>query len=254
MIAILNDVTKCTGCERCVAACTKANHLPDRVAYPWSKGDGLSAERFTSIVRFKGRYVRKQCRHCVEPACASACPVAALRKTPEGPVIYDEDRCLGCRYCMMACPFGIPRYQWESPAPYVRKCTMCYETRIKNGQPPACTEACPNKATIFGDRDELMGRARSLAAASAGALTVYGDTEVGGTCVIYLAPPGLNLAVGGPVPSGSLPKLTATAMAAVPPVFVGVGALMGGLSWVIGRRQRLQSEASVSPEEKDKKA
>ena len=94
--------------------------------------------------------MRKQCRHCAEPACVSVCPVGALRKTPEGPVIYDGSLCMGCRYCMMACPYGIPRYTWLETVPYVRKCVLCHG-KIKSGElkQPACTAACPTGATVF---------------------------------------------------------------------------------------------------------
>ena len=110
-VAILTDVTKCVGCLECLSACKTQNHLGTDVPRVWQKNDGLSAENWTSVLQKDGpHYIRKQCRHCLEPACASACPVGALHKTPEGAVVYDSDKCLGCRYCMMACPYGIPRY------------------------------------------------------------------------------------------------------------------------------------------------
>ena len=242
MKGILTDVTKCIGCEKCVAACAAENQLPPQSHARWTRDDGLSAERFTAIERRDGAYVRKQCRHCLDPACASACPVGALHKTAEGPVVYDGDKCLGCRYCMMACPFGIPRYQWSSAVPYVRKCTMCYENRLKQGREPACTEACPTKATIFGERDELLAEAHRRLRETPGKYreTVWGETDVGGTSVLYVAPMSLEfLALGNDVRGRVLPQLTATAMSAVPPVFVGVGAVLGGLRWIIGRRQKL---------------
>ena len=123
-------------------------------------------------------YVRKQCRHCLEPACASACPVGALHKTDLGAVVYDAARCMGCRYCMMACPYGIPRYTWDAAVPYVRKCILCY-SRIEQGRQPACTEACPSKATIFGDRDELLAEAHRRIAENPGQYgkKVWGEKE-----------------------------------------------------------------------------
>jgi len=128
-MAILTDVTRCTGCEKCVDACKDEYELgEDR---PWrgqSAIDDLSASRYTTIVNKPGNHhVRQQCRHCLEPACVSACIVGALQKTPEGPVIYDAKKCIGCRYCLMSCPFDIPRYDWDRAVPYVRKCTMCYD-------------------------------------------------------------------------------------------------------------------------------
>lgn len=156
MKAILTDTTKCIGCRECVLACKKEYHLEPETPRRWEREDGLSARNWTSIVqRPNGKFIRKQCRHCINPACVSACPVQALKKTPEGAVIYDSSRCMGCRYCMIACPYGIPRYDWDQPVPYVRKCILCYD-RIKDGGQPACVEACPTEATIFGNRDELL--------------------------------------------------------------------------------------------------
>lgn len=187
---ILNDTTLCTGCERCVEACKQENHLGADLPRRWKQSiDDLSSTRFTTIVRREGsRFVRRLCRHCEHPACVSACIVGALQKTAEGPVLYDSGKCIGCRYCMMSCPYGIPRYDWESPTPYVRKCTMCYP-RIRSSRVPACVEACPEKATIFGSREEMIREAyhriknnpkRYLQA-------VVGETEVGGTSVIYIS-------------------------------------------------------------------
>ena len=110
MIGILTDVTRCVGCSKCVEACVQAGELGPDVATPQEAGDGLSSRRFTTVVEQPaGHYVRKHCRHCLEPTCVSVCPVGAMRKTPEGPVIYDSSDCLGCRYCMLSCPYGIPR-------------------------------------------------------------------------------------------------------------------------------------------------
>jgi len=254
MKAILTDVTLCIGCEECVRACRIENRLGEERPYRWIRTDDrLSADRFTSIVRKDGYFVRKQCRHCLEPACVTACPVGALHKTPEGPVVYDPKKCLGCRYCMMACPFGIPRYSWYSPAPYIRKCTMCYETRIRKGLQPACTEACPTNATIFGERDELLKEAHERISENPERYLpkVFGQTEVGGTAVMYLSPVELDiLALGLPVGDDPLPVRTLPAMMAVPPVFVGMGVLMAGLYWVIERRNRLRSDNSEPKDDK----
>jgi formate dehydrogenase iron-sulfur subunit len=252
MKAILTDITKCIGCNECVAACTETNGLGKEIAYRWRSNDGLSSERFTSILRKKGYHVRKQCRHCLEPACVSACPVGALKKTPEGAVVYDDTRCLGCRYCMMACPFGIPRYLWSSPVPYVRKCTMCYTTRLQQGQQPACTEACPEEATIFGERDALLEEAHRRISDKPQLYLpkVFGESEVGGTAVLYLSPIALDfLSLGKPLDDRPMPDRTALAMAAVPPAFLGMGALMGGIYWVIERRRRLRKNTTAEKDD-----
>jgi formate dehydrogenase iron-sulfur subunit len=243
--AILTDVTKCIGCGQCELACKKANHLPDDVPRRWDAGDGLTARNWTSIVSGpKQSYARKQCRHCLEPACVSACPVGAMHKTEIGAVIYDSAKCMGCRYCMMACPYGIPRYEWASAVPYVRKCILCYD-RIRAGQQPACTEVCPVKATIFGDRDTLLAEAHRRIAGKPNLYInhVWGETEAHGSSVLYVSDVDLSFLTGGhEIPSDPLPEKTAAAMEAVPFTFCGVLALMGGIDWVIARRMKLQKE------------
>ncbi|MBU3917725.1 4Fe-4S dicluster domain-containing protein, partial [bacterium] len=159
MKGILTDVTKCIGCERCVEGCVRKNKLPRDFLAHFKGKDKLSANRFTAIEKIPGkkegtwRMVRRQCMHCLEPSCQAACLVGALVKTPDGAVTYDASKCIGCRYCMLACPFSIPRYQYDKPLPYVRKCKMDETCRVKGGR-PACTSACPTGATIFGTRDD----------------------------------------------------------------------------------------------------
>jgi formate dehydrogenase iron-sulfur subunit len=240
--AILTDVTKCIGCLECVAACKRENKLEPDLPRMWQKSDGLSAENWTSIVRRQEkRYVRKQCRHCLEPACASACPVGALHKTEKGAVVYDSGKCLGCRYCMMACPYGIPRYDWDQPVPYVRKCILCY-SRLSEGRQPACTEACPTGATIFGDRDELIAEARRRITQQPNVYVdrIWGEHEVGGTSVLYISDVDLCFLSYQPrLGEKPMPETTAIAMNAVPFAFVGMGGLMAGINWIIQRRNKL---------------
>jgi formate dehydrogenase iron-sulfur subunit len=244
--AILTDTTLCTGCEKCVEACKSANELGKDVARRWTRRiDDLSSTRYTTIIRRPGdHFVRQQCRHCLEPACASACLVGALHKTPEGPIIYDSDKCMGCRYCMMACPYGVPRYDWDKPIPYVRKCTMCYQ-RVRDGGQPACVEACPQQATMFGRRDVLLEEAHRRIRDNPGKYVdrVFGETEIGGTSVIYVSDVPLDfLAFRPELDNEPLPELTWAALAKVPPLIVGVGGVMTGLWWIIGRRMKLAEE------------
>ena len=122
--------------------------------------------------------------HCNEPTCVSVCLVGAFKKTDTGAVIYDETKCIGCRYCMQACPFEVPRYEWSSVSPRIQKCKMCYE-RIAAGGKTACAEACMFDATVFGDRDDLIKEARKRIDANPATYVnyIYGLTEVGGTSV-----------------------------------------------------------------------
>ena len=245
--AILIDTTRCTGCDRCVAACKAENELgPDRLRAGQRRVDDLSATRFSTVRWLEGdHYVRQQCRHCLEPACVSACLVGAMQKTPEGPVIYDADRCMGCRYCLLACPFDVPRYDWEAAVPTVRKCTLCYP-RLREEREPACVEACPEKALLFGPRPDLLREAhRRLQVHPERYLPhVYGEHEVGGTSVLMLS--NFPLAeLGWPnTPDRPLPQLTWAALDKVPATVVAVSALMGGLHWIIARRMRLAAAAA----------
>lgn len=241
MKAILTDTTLCIGCNECVAACKKANDLPADLPRRWYKPDGLSARNWTSVIRRPGgKYVRKQCRHCLEPACEAVCPVGALEHTPEGPVVYHADKCIGCRYCMLACPYGVPRYDWDRAAPFIEKCTFCTTREDKPGV-PACTEVCPTKATIFGERDELLAEAKKRLKANP-KLKLYGDSdEIGGTCVLYVSDIDLGfLSYGKDLGSRPLPDTIQVPIKSTPYVFLGVGAVLLGVNWIVGRRMKLQ--------------
>lgn len=248
--AILTDTSKCIGCRQCVIACKRENKLAPEVPRRWNRDDGLSARNWTAIEDLPGgKFVRKQCRHCLEPACVSACPVGALQKTELGPVIYDGEKCMGCRYCMMACPYSIPRYDWDETVPYVRKCILCYE-RLKAGGQPACTEACPTGATIFGDRSDLISIAHERIKKEPDKYIdkVWGEHEVGGTSVMYVSNTDLSfLTQGRDLGDEPVPNRTKLAMNAVPFAFVGMASAMAGVNWIIGRRMKLQREPELAP-------
>jgi formate dehydrogenase iron-sulfur subunit len=248
-VAILTDTTRCTGCEKCVAACKEENELGRD--HPWrgqAAVSDLSSTRFCTIIRRPNEhYVRQQCRHCLEPACVSACLVGAMQKIPEGPVTYDPDKCMGCRYCLAACPYSIPRYEWHERVSYVRKCTFCIH-RIREGGIPACVEACPEEATVFGSRSELLEEAHRRLDANPGQYypRVFGEHEVGGTSVLYISDIPLDFLAWhpdlGPQP---LPERTWAALHKVPPLMLGVGGLMTGIYWIIGRRIKLASQTAL---------
>jgi formate dehydrogenase iron-sulfur subunit len=210
--------------------------------------DGLSSTRFSTVLRRSGEhFVKQQCRHCLDPACVSACLVGAMQKTPEGPVIYDSELCMGCRYCLVACPYGVPRYEWDEAVPYVRKCTLCYP-RLKEGKEPACVEACPNEALLFGSRPDLLREAHRRIAANPGRYLdhVFGEKEVGGTSVLYVSDVDLGfLGWGGHLGDEALPPLSWASLEKVPPVVVGMATLMGGIHWVIRRRMQLAARAAA---------
>lgn len=258
--AILTDTTLCTGCETCVHACQQEYDLGRDRAWRWKQRiDDLSATRFTTIIRRPdNKFVRQQCRHCVEPACVSACIVAALQKSEKGPVTYDSDRCMGCRYCMMACPYGIPRYSWEQSVPLVKKCIFCPH-RLEEGRQPACTESCPYGATIFGTRAQMIEEANSRFAKNPGKYftkpgasqpELFGFDEVGGVSVLYVSDINLDFLGWRPeLGEEPLPALTWAALSKVPPIVLGVTAGMSALYWIVGRRMRLQAERAAAVEQ-----
>ncbi len=246
MKAILVDVTRCTGCERCVEACIQENEL-DPVKAQVDRAvtkDGLSENRYLSVPKVAdGRFVRLSCMHCLEPSCVSACLVGGLTKTPEGPVVYDPEKCIGCRYCMLACPFHIPRYEWGSTVPFVRKCSLCFQ-RLQEGREPACVEACPEEALRFGERDDLLREAHRIIAQGRGRYLdrVWGEHEFGGTSVLYISDVDLGV-MGWPEPEAeAIPALTEPLIAKTPFIGMGVMGSLLGINWVIRRRMRLACE------------
>ena len=242
MRALLLDFTKCIGCGACVEACRTQNQLPA------SEPTGLDDRNFTIVktVSVGGQDVnyRRMCMHCLEPTCESVCPVGALRKTADGPVVYDASLCLGCRYCLQACPFNVPRYEWSSLNPRVRKCNFCSD-RLARGLPNACAEACPTGATLAGEREELLRIARDRLAAEPGKYVphIYGEREAGGTSVLVLSPIPFEKA-GLPVnlSEDPLPMLTFRVLRRIPHIATFGGALLTGLWWITNRRNEVAKE------------
>ena len=195
---VLFDSTKCIGCRKCEAACNKVNELP-APAVPFDDLTVMDKRRrthhdtFTVVNKYvvgdKPVYRKQQCNHCLEPACASACFVGAFKKDKTGAVSYDASKCVGCRYCMIACPFEIPTYEYHDPiTPRVRKCTLC-QPRIEEGKLPGCVEGCPKGALVFGRREDLLGIARERIRKHPDMYIdhIYGENEMGGTSWLYIS-------------------------------------------------------------------
>ncbi len=198
--AMLIDTTRCIGCRSCQVACKSWNDLPaGRTAFTEDGANPphLDASNFTRVLFAetvaadgtpRWTFVKRQCMHCLEPACAAVCPVGALVKTASGPVVYRDDRCIGCRVCMLACPFSVPKYEWSARVPYVRKCTFCAD-RQAMGKKPSCAAACPSGAITYGAREELVREAHRRIDASPRRYhpAVFGEHTGGGTSMLYLS-------------------------------------------------------------------
>jgi formate dehydrogenase iron-sulfur subunit len=234
--AMLIDITMCIGCNTCQDACKRENKLPGGAE------TRLSPTAFTVLEEHDGITVRRLCQHCEAPTCASVCPVGALTKTTEGPVVYDATKCIGCRYCIQACPFQVPRYEWSSTYPRVRKCRFCYE-RVRNGQQTACAEACPTGATKFGTRDGLIREAFARIQAEPGKYVnrIYGQGEVGGTSILYITSvPFEQLGFKTRLGTDPLPELTINVLSKIPTVVTVGGAFLAGIYWITNRREEVR--------------
>jgi Fe-S-cluster-containing dehydrogenase component len=237
-VAVLNDTTRCIGCRACEKACAEAHGFE----VPNVENDNAlettrntSEARWTVVNRFQTEkgpvFVKKQCLHCWQPACASACLTNAMYKTQDGPVIWRPNKCMGCRYCMVACPFSIPKFEYNSWNPKIQKCSMCWE-RLEQGKKPACVEACPVETLMFGKKRELMeiARVRIYNHPTKYVRQVYGELEVGGTGWLYLsAVPFEQLGFKTDLGTTPYPEYTKEFLYGVPLVLFGAPALLLGL-------------------------
>lgn len=238
-LGVLVDTTRCIGCRACEVGCAEAHGLP----VPDPAGDGaLEAVRDTSTTQLTvvnrydtdaGEvYVKKQCMHCWQPACASACLTNAMLKTEEGPVVWREGKCMGCRYCMVSCPFDVPKAEYERPDPGIRKCDLCWD-RLQAGARPACVASCPTDALLFGTKRELMEIARSRIYKHPDRYVheIYGEHVVGGTGWLYLsAVPFEQLGFPTDLGNEPYPGYTRDFLYAVPTIDFGIPALLYGLA------------------------
>jgi formate dehydrogenase beta subunit len=216
-VAMLYDNTLCIGCKACMVACNEANGLAADTRLSdglWHMPLDLNPNAKTVIKLYREpdtprfAFVKRQCMHCLDPACVTGCPFGALQKTASGAVTWDGSRCIGCRYCEVACPFDVPKFEWDRWNPKIVKCEFCFPQRLGQNRQPACTEVCPTGAVVFGTRRDLLATAKRRVSAAPGKYfenRVYGEHEVGGTQVLYLS--------GVAFDKIGLPKLRSTSLA-----------------------------------------
>ena len=259
---LLHDTTLCVGCRSCEVACKEVNGLPPSEApvgdeAVFDRRRRTTHEALTVVNRYRAAsgdrpavYRKHQCMHCNEPCCASVCLVRAFTKTPEGPVLYDPEVCMGCRYCVMACPYYALAYEYDDPlTPEVRRCTMCYP-RILEGKDPGCADACPTGAILFGRRDELLqvARERIRKVPDRYLNHVFGEHEFGGTSWLTLA--GMSFGSLG-LPEGAthtpLPEIGTGFLSVVPLVITIYPGLLAGFYAFSKRRERVaEAEAKAA--------
>lgn len=283
--ATLVDITKCIGCRACQVACKQWNdrdgeHTELEPGLGFQNPATLSAKTLTLITfheladekapgGLQYLFTMRRCLHCLEPACASACPTTALQRQPDGPVTYNASQCIGCRYCIWACPWGVPTAEWDSLAPKIQKCTHCADRTeqpiplSRNGQAltagessryqetiavPACVKACPADALVFGNRDDMLNEAHNRIAKHPDKYVdhIYGEHEAGGTSVVYLSSVPFEQ-IGFPdVGTRSYPGFSRLALHAVPPAVLAVGGLLAGVYAFLKRKGTILSTEPAS--------
>jgi Fe-S-cluster-containing dehydrogenase component len=261
-MGVLVDLSRCVGCRSCEAACNKEQNLPapEKPFNDFSVFDEIhhgqkrrtDETRYTIVNRYDipGRehplFRKIQCNHCLEPACLTSCFVNAYTKTPEGAVIYDSSVCVGCRTCMVACPFYIPTFRYSSAfKPRIMKCVFCHDTRLTKGLPPACVEACPQEALTFGRRTDLVAAGKQRIRENPGRYIdhLYGEHEAGGTSWMYLSPaPFEQVGIDTTVPKEPILNYVKDFLSIVPMVLTIWPALFAGFHLLATRKDKMAEQ------------
>lgn len=279
----LIDVTKCIGCRACQVACKQWNERDGEQTefqdYMGFQNPATLSAKTLTLISFHELpnenapggldylFSMRRCLHCLEPACASACPTTALSSQPDGPVTYDADKCIGCRYCVWACPWGVPTAQWDSLAPKIQKCTHCADRsdqplpEARNGAAlsaqesqtysetisvPACVKACPADCLRFGTRDDMLQEAHKRIADRPGKYVdhVYGEDEAGGTSVLYLSSVPFEKLGFPTLGNEPYPAFSKVALGAVSPAVMVLGGILGGVYSFFKKRKAAVMAAS----------
>lgn len=244
---VLIDTTKCVGCQRCQVACQANRNLPTdtkiRALSPVSPSVVQLVNVSTDPAKPQNQAVKRQCMNCLEPSCVAACTVGALQKRPDGPVVYDSSRCIGCRYCMYACPFGVPTFEWGKQFSLIVKCDGC-ASRIDQGKLPACVEACPANALTFGKREELLTIANQRIYGGKGNYVqhIYGEREMGGTSMMYLAAVPFEQLGFPTLPESAPAEVNATIMHSTPTIATAMAMALSGVYWLVKQRNAEEPE------------
>ncbi|MDT8436830.1 MAG: hydrogenase 2 operon protein HybA [Gemmatimonadota bacterium] len=262
---MLYDSTLCIGCKACVVACRKANDL----AYePHSRlyDDPIDLTAHTcNVIKLsetgdgQTAFMKAQCMHCVDPACAAACMMGSFQKRQNGIVTWRPEKCIGCRYCQVACPFDVPKFEWHSATPAMVKCQMCLAKagstepgQLNEVGEPACTEVCPRRAVIYGAYTDLVEEARRRIAAEPDRYEdhVYGIEEGGGTQVLYLTAKGVPFTALGLPDLGpeSVPSMPVTLQHTIYKGFAAPVILYGVLAGLVWRHRRAQDAETAEME------
>lgn len=256
---MLIDTTLCIGCRSCESACNEVNNLP-KPKTPFDDYSVFEKQRTTDIDAYTvvNQYSntknpsapifrRIQCMHCNQPACASACLVKAMQKQKEGPITYNSKKCMGCRYCMISCPFDVPKFEYDKAVPSIRKCIFCYG-RLKEGKIPACAEACPTGATLFGKRKELLEIAKTRIYQNPDQYVhhIYGEDEVGGTGWLYLSSvPFEQIGLRTDLGTTPYPEYTKSFLYGVALVFLFWPAMLTGISHLKKREEEVKEKEKI---------
>ena len=260
-VGMLYDATRCIGCKACVVACKEANDLPpDTFTTPegrqglWDAPSDLNAYTKNVIKLYQAgdesSYVKSQCNHCLDPACVGACMIGALQKGERGIVTWEGNRCVGCRYCQVVCPFSVPRFEWAKAVPKIVKCELCNH-RLKEGKIPGCCEVCPREAVIYGEYGKLLEDAKSRLAQSPERYEpkIYGEKDGGGTQVLYLSKAGIGFDLLGLPDLGEepVPEVAQTVQHGIYKGFIAPAALFVILGGVVWRNKRGAATEEVKP-------
>jgi len=248
--AYLFDATRCIDCRACMVACSVENNIEMDKTRIWVAGLGVTGE-FPNLKRGTMVY---HCMHCEHPDCMSACPVGAYTKREDGPVLYNPDKCIGCRYCMNACPFGVPHFDYDKgivDGAFIDKCTFCPQ-RIDNGEEPACVQTCPTDALEYGEREELLKKAHERIAAHPDRYIqhVYGEFENGGTSYLIISHVPFEQLGLPTLPETPINQVSETTVGLTLPVALGWGAALTAVTAGVSLLKQKSSAASG----KEKKA